>query len=66
METKVSILNGSFLSDAYQESLKPSSFIRDVQAIADRSKLSFDDITSLSQQGCQSNSEKLGNSCVYF
>ena len=47
MEMKVSILNGSFLNDSFQESIKPSSFISDVQSIAERSKLSFDQIQFL-------------------
>ena len=44
VEMKLSILNGSFLNDSFQESIKPSSFISDVQSIAERSKLSFDQI----------------------
>ena len=38
MELKYSILDGTFLSEDYQESLKPSSFISDVQSVAERSK----------------------------
>lgn len=43
------MLDGSFLSDSFQESLKPSSFIKDVQSLADRSKMSFDDIHSFTK-----------------
>lgn len=38
MELKYSILDGTFLSEDYQESLKPSSFISDVQSVAESSK----------------------------
>ena len=38
IELKYSILDGTFLSEDYQESLKPSSFISDVQSVAERSK----------------------------
>ena len=49
LEIKYSVLDGSFLSDSFQESLKPSSFITDVQSLADRSKMSFDDIHSFTK-----------------
>lgn len=38
IELKYSILDGTFLNEDYQESLKPSSFISDVQSVAERSK----------------------------
>ena len=38
IELNYSILDGTFLSEDYQESLKPSSFISDVQSVAERSK----------------------------
>ena len=50
MEIQQSILNGSFLNEGFQESLKPSTFVSDVQSIAERSSYSFDDILGLSKQ----------------
>ena len=45
VELKYSILDGTFLSEDYQESLKPSSFIGDVQSLAGRSqKISLKEI----------------------
>ena len=45
IELKYSILDGTFLGDNFQESLKPSSFISDVQSIANRSKkISFKEL----------------------
>jgi len=60
IEVKLSILNGSFLSDSYQESLKPSTFIQDVLSIAEqRSKLSFDDIQYLTNLNSKTHSDRL-------
>merc|ERR1712020_319339 len=50
MEIQQSILNGSFLNESFQESLKPSTFVSDVQNIAERSRYSFDDILGLTKQ----------------
>jgi len=47
MEIQQSILNGSFLNESFQESLKPSTLVSDVQSIAERSRYSFDDILGL-------------------
>ena len=49
MEIQQSILNGSFLNESFQESLKPSTFVSDVQNIAERSRYSFDDILGLTK-----------------
>jgi len=60
VEVKLSILNGSFLSDSFQESLKPSTFIQDVLSIAEhRSKLSFDDIQCLTKLNSEATSDRL-------
>ena len=50
MEIQQSILNGSFLNESFQESLKPSTFVSDVQSIAERSRYSFDDILGLTKE----------------
>ena len=49
MEIQQSILNGGFLNESFQESLKPSTFVSDVQNIAERSRYSFDDILGLTK-----------------
>ena len=49
LEIKISILNGTFVSDTFQESLQPSSFISDVTALADGNKTSFLDIQSFTE-----------------
>ena len=49
LEIKISILNGTFVSDTFQESLQPSSFINDVTSIADGNKTSFVDIQSFTE-----------------
>ena len=54
MEIQQSILNGSFLNESFQESLKPSNLVSDVRSIAERSRYSFDDILGLTT------GEKLG------
>ena len=49
-EIKVSILNGTYLNEAFQESLKPSSFVTDVTAIADGGvKHNFLEIQNITQ-----------------
>ena len=50
MEIQQSILNGGFLTESFQESLKPSTFVSDVQNIAERSRYSFDDILGLTKE----------------
>ena len=50
MEIQQSILNGSFLNESFQESLKPSTFVSDVLNIAERSRHSFDDILGLTKE----------------
>ena len=50
MEIQQSILNGSFLNEGFQESLKPSTFVSDVQNIAERSRASFNDILGLTKE----------------
>ena len=47
MEIQQSILNGSFLNESFQESLKPSTLVSDVKNIAERNRSSFDDILGL-------------------